>query len=369
MPVEPPIRATAPAATPDAVDVDWQRRRALAAERIARLLAWSFGLVVAVAVCWALADIVLLVFAAALLACLLRGAADFLARRIGGPAGLWLAVIVLTVLAFLGFEIFVRGPGIAGELRDIWTQLRGQATDLWNRYGSADWLQPVLGRVKSYFDDGTQKIAGMAAGFGTSTLGGLGSLLVMLVTAIFFAVDPTLYVEGTAALMPKPWRPRARETMRDVGHVLRWWFVGQFLDMCAVGILTGIGLYALGVKLAFTLALIAALFNFVPYIGALAGAVPAVLIALGQGPQTALYTAILFVAVQTLEGNVIAPLVQKRTVELAPVLTILSQTVLGALFGALGLILATPVTAAAVEFVKRVYIEEILDDRGERPQA
>ena len=95
-----------------------------------------------------------------------------------------------------------------------------------------------------------------------------------------------------------------------------------------------------------------------PYIGALAGAVPAVLVALGQGPQTALYTAILFVVVQTLEGNVIAPLIQKRTVELAPVLTILSQTVLGSLFGPLGLILATPVTAAGVELVKKVYVED-----------
>ena len=67
---------------------------------------------------------------------------------------------------------------------------------------------------------------------------------------------------------------------------------------------------------------------------------------------------------QTLEGNLIAPLIQKRTVELAPVLTILSQTVLGSLFGPLGLILATPVTAAGVELVKKVWVEEVLDDQA-----
>lgn len=355
---------TIPVPPPASADLEWQRRRALAAERTSRILAWAFGLAVAVGLCWALADIVLLVFAAALIACLLRGGADWLAGKIGGPAGLWLAAIVLAVFGFLGFEVFVRGPVIAGQLRDIWGELRGQATALWDHYGSAEWLQPVLGRAKSYFEEGTHTIAGLAAGFGTSTLGGLGSLLVVLVTAIFFAVDPTLYVEGTAKLMPKPWRPRATETLRDVGHVLRWWFVGQFIDMCAVGILTGVGLYVLGVKLAFTLALIAALFNFVPYVGALAGAVPAILIALGQGPQTAAYTAVLFLVVQTLEGNLIAPLIQKQTVELAPVLTILSQTVLGTLFGPLGLILATPVTAAGVELVRKVYVEDILGDRG-----
>ncbi len=356
---------TVPVPTPDQADLVWQRRRALATERIARILVWAFGIVVVVTVCWALADIVLLVFAAVLLACVLRGGADWLAKHVGGPPGLWLAAILVGLVGGFGLTLWIRGPIIAGQLHDIWEQLKNQVSSIWDRYGSADWLQPVVGRIKGYVDDGTHKIAGVAAGVGTSTLGGLGSLLVMVVTAVFFAIDPTLYIAGTASLMPKSWRPRAEEVLCDIGHTLRWWFVGQFLDMCAVGILTAIGLYALGVKLAFTLALIAALFNFVPYIGALAGAVPAVLVALGQGPQTALYTAILFTAVQTLEGNVIAPLIQKRTVELAPVLTILSQTVLGSLFGPLGLILATPVTAAGVELVKKVYIEDILGDRDE----
>ena len=360
---------TIPVAPPGSADLDWQRRRALASERIARTLAWAFGTIVVVGLCWALSDIVLIVFAAALLGCLLRGGAEVLARRIGGPVGLWLALIVLAIVAFLGFEIFVRGPVIATQLHEIWGQLRGQATSLWQQYGQTEWAQPVIGRVKDYFGSGTQKIAGVAAGVGTSTLGGLGSLLVMVVTAIFFAVDPELYVSGVASLMPKDWRAHTVETMGAMAHVLRWWFVGQFLDMCAVGLLTGIGLYAIGVKLAFTLALIAALFNFVPYIGALAGAVPAVLIALGQGPQTAIYTTILFLVVQTLEGNLIAPLVQKRTVELAPVLTILSQTVLGSLFGPLGLVLATPLTAAGVELVKKVWVEEVLDDAAEPDPA
>ena len=366
-PLEPKFDApmTVPVLTSASADVDWQRRRALATERIARTLAWAFGIVVVVTVCWALADIVLLVFAAVLLSCVMRGGADWLSKRIGGPPGLWLAVILLGLIGGFGLTLWIRGPIIAGQLHDIWDQLKSQVSTIWERYGSADWLQPIMGRVKGYVDEGTHKIAGVAAGVGTSTLGGLGSLLVMVVTAIFFAIDPTLYVKGTACLMPKPWRPRAEEVMYDIGHTLRWWFVGQFLDMCAVGILTAIGLYVIGVKLAFTLALIAALFNFVPYIGALAGAVPAILVALGEGPQTALYTAILFVVVQTLEGNVIAPLIQKRTVELAPVLTILSQTVLGSLFGPLGLILATPVTAAGVELVKKVYVEDILGDRDE----
>ena len=109
---------------PPASDLEWQRRRALATERIARILAWAFGIVIVVAICWGMADIVLLVFAAALLACLLRGGAEVLSQKIGGPVGLWLAAIMLVIVAFLGFGIFVRGPIIAGQLQDIWGQLK-----------------------------------------------------------------------------------------------------------------------------------------------------------------------------------------------------------------------------------------------------
>ena len=177
--------------------------------------------------------------------------------------------------------------------------------------------------------------------------------------AIYLAAAPQQYVDGLVTLLPRPWRARGGEVMTREGHTLRWWFIGQLADMAAIGILTGLGLMFLGVALWPTLGLIAALCNFVTYIGALAGSVPAIVVALGQGPQTAIYVAILFVAVQTLEGNVIAPLIQRRTVDLPPVVTLLSQTVLGTLFGPLGLILATPITAAAMVLVRMVYVETV----------
>lgn len=347
-------------------DSDLDHRRTRALERLTETLGLIFGTVVVVALLWALADVVLLIFAAILLSCLLRGGAEALAERFGGKTGLWLAIIILAAFGIIGLTLWWRGPILAAEIQAIYGQLRDQMTALWARLGEVQWIQPLIGRVQDFINDGTQRIAGIAAGFGTRTLGGIGSLIVMLVAALYFAIDPKLYVRGTIRLMPLRWRPNAADVMHDTAHTLRWWFIGQFIDMVAIGVLTGIGLSLIGVKLAFTLALIAALFNFVPYVGALAGAVPAVLVAFGQGPQAAAYVALLFVAVQTLEGNVIAPLVQKQTVELPPVLTILSQTVLGSLFGPLGLILATPLTAAGVVLVRKVYVEDVLGDKEDR---
>jgi predicted PurR-regulated permease PerM len=198
-------------------------------------------------------------------------------------------------------------------------------------------------------------------GVASSALGAGGDLVVILATALFLAASPALYVGGVLRLLPPGWRPRGHIVLDGLTTTLRLWFLGQFADMVVVAVLTGTGLFLLGVPLAMTLALIAGLFNFVPYIGALAGAVPALAVAVAHSPQTALYVAILFGVVQTLEGNVIAPLIQKRTVDLPPALTILSQTVLGTLFGIMGLILATPLTAATVVAVRMIYVETVLE--------
>jgi predicted PurR-regulated permease PerM len=124
--------------------------------------------------------------------------------------------------------------------------------------------------------------------------------------------------------------------------------------MLVVGALVGGGLWLLGMPLVFILALVAAATNFVPYIGAIAGAVPAVLITLSMGWQQVLEVALLYIAVQTFEGNVMAPLIQQRTIDLPPALTLVTQIALGLIFGLFGVILATPITAAIVAAMQQL---------------
>ena len=180
-------------------------------------------------------------------------------------------------------------------------------------------------------------------------------------TAIFLAASPQLYLEGALRLLPVAWRPHGREVARELGSTLRLWFLGQFIDMVIVGLLLGLGLFLIGSPLALSLALLAGLLNFVPYIGALAGAVPAILVALAQSPTLAAWVALLFLSIQLIEGNVISPWIQKRTISLPPALTILSQTVLGTLFGLIGLIVATPLMAILLVAVRIIYVEAFLE--------
>jgi predicted PurR-regulated permease PerM len=148
--------------------------------------------------------------------------------------------------------------------------------------------------------------------------------------------------------------------MRDIGVTLRRWLFGQLIDMCAVGVLTGIGLVALGVPLALALAVLAGLFTFVPYFGAIAAAIPAALVALTTGWRVSLWVVVLFLICHAIEGYVIAPIVQWNMADLPPALTILSMTILGALFGPLGVILGTPVAAVGLVAVREVYVRGTL---------
>ena len=310
---------------------------------------------------WALRDVLLLAFAAVLVACALRLASDRLSAATGVGPGWCLALVVAALFLLLVLFGWWRGGVIAAQATDLGDQFGVRAEDLWRRLGQTDWGVRLAGQARDAVESSLASVGGYVTGFARSTLGIGGTVLLVAVAALFIAAAPGTYVDGALRLLPPRARGRGREVLAATGQALQLWFLGQLVDMLVVAVLIGAGLYLLDVPLALTLALFAGLLNFVPFIGALAGAVPAVLVAFGQSSQQALWVAGLFVVVQTLEGNVIAPLIQRRTVSLPPALTLFSQTVLGTLFGPLGLVLATPVMAAGLVVVRMAYVESVLE--------
>jgi predicted PurR-regulated permease PerM len=316
-----------------------------------------------------LGDVLLLVFAAILVASVLRGGAAWLHRRIGIGTG-WCLAVVLVVIVLLFTALFgLEGARMIGEAAAVADTVRQQVQHLWDSWRNDPSVQRLVPRLTDQAGAILGHLTSLAPGVASSVIGVGGDMVVVLATGIFLAMAPDTYVGGFLRLLLPRWRARGHEVMEELSRTLQLWFLGQLMDMLVVTVLTGAGLFFLGVPLALTLAIIAGLCNFVPYIGALAGAIPALAVAVAQSPQSAISVAILFIVVQTLEGNVIAPLIQKRTVDLPPALTILSQTVLGALFGVMGLILATPLFAAAMTAVRMVYVESVLERPGRAPEA
>ncbi|MGE4047873.1 MAG: AI-2E family transporter [Acetobacteraceae bacterium] len=343
------------------MNVDGNARSLRRIDRTLRSVAIGAAILLTV---WALSDILLLVFAAILLACILRGAAELVERLTGLGAGWSLLLVVTVFVGAVAFLIWWDGQQIATEMAQVGQQLGEQLQNLWQRLQQAPWAQPVTQQIGDSLSSSHMKLVGFVTGWASSTLSIASSMLIIVVTGLFLAISPDLYRRGSLQLLPPSWRPRGAETLMAVGRTLQLWFLGQLIDMTVIAFLSWLGLFLLGEPLALTLALIAGVLNFVPYVGAIAGAVPAVLVAFAHSPTLAMWVAVLFIGIQFLEGNVIAPLVQKRTVSLPPALTILSQTILGTLFGLFGIILATPAMAAVMVTVRMLYVETLLEGKG-----
>ncbi len=320
-------------------------------------IAAAVGLVIAT-----LGDVVMIVFAAALVAVLLRGVAERLGRVTHIGTGWGLVAVIVGVVTFLGVLVWWHGQDLAKQLGQLQEGLVQQFETMRDQLDQTDWGRRILtqlpfgigangaGQAGTPASSGAslRSLAGLVAGALWSALGLLGTFGVILVAALYIAAAPQSYVDAVIGLLSAKQRAPIRRVLDQVGRTLWGWLVGQFLDMLVVGVLCGTGLVLLGMPLAFILALIAGLLNFVPYIGAIAGAVPAVLIALSVSGKEALFVGFLYLGVQTFEGNIMAPLIQKRTIDLPPALTILSQTAFGVIFGLFGVILATPFAAAVL---------------------
>ena len=153
-------------------------------------------------------------------------------------------------------------------------------------------------------------------------------------------------------------RARAGEVLSAIAAVLRRWLVTQLLAMVAIGTASTIACLILGVKAPFALGLLAGLFEFIPTIGPILSAVPAVAMGFLDSPEKALTIGLVYWAIQFIENNLLIPLLMKGAVNVPPVLTILAQALLTVLFGFLGLMVAVPLMATAMVLVRMLYVEQ-----------
>jgi len=193
-------------------------------------------------------------------------------------------------------------------------------------------------------------------------LGGLANAFLILILGIYFAADYSTYTNGFVRLIPPVRRPRAREILAATGTNLRNWLNAMTLDMLFLGTLTGVGLYLIGVPVAFALGILSGISVFVPYIGPIVAIIPGLLIALSVSPMLALYAAIVYLVAQQLEGNVALPLLQRWTVSMPPAVSLLAIVAFGLLFGLWGVLFATPLAVVTLRIVRMAYVEDFLEE-------
>jgi predicted PurR-regulated permease PerM len=338
--------------------------------RVLVALALVSGTVLLALLAWCGLSALMVTFAGLLLAVLLRTMVQLLQR--------WTGLGDRAALALAGGLLLVIG---AGGLVLLWSPLQEQGAEMYDALPRAiEQLEgqvrelPLGERLLSRFDapdalptiDGTtaRRVVSIASWVATA----LGHLIFIGFLGLFLAAEPALYRRGLVRLAPMALRARLDAVLCEVGDQLQRWLVARLALMLVVTAATWVGLLLLGVPLALALAVLAGLLNFIPNFGPIISAVPAMLLALLQDPMKAVWVAVLYLVIQTVESYTLEPYALRKADDLPPALVIASQLFLGVTLGAAGLVLATPLLVVVDVLVRRLYVEDALGDVLEGPQ-
>jgi predicted PurR-regulated permease PerM len=313
---------------------------------------------------WRLSGVLLLIFAAILLAVLLRSFADLIARVT--PVGERWALTVATISVagiFVGFTILF-GAQISGQITQVIAKLPAAIDIAGTRLGIPNASAELEKAIASGVGPG---FLSRAAGIGYSAVAILADVVLVLVASVYLAADPQVYRRGAVKLLPPSQHARIFDAMNVTGNALRLWFLGQLISMTLVGTVSGLAYWWIGLPAPLALGTIAALTNFVPFLGPFLGAIPALIFAFSMDMTTVIWTIAAAVAIQQLEGNLITPLIQRRAVSMPPVLVLFAVVVFGLLFGLLGIFLAVPLAVAITVLVKKLWIRQTLGEETKVP--
>jgi predicted PurR-regulated permease PerM len=319
------------------------------------------GVVALLLLAWQLRHLLLLVFAAVLIATLLRTAADGIARRTPLGPQLSLAAAVLLVATLLLGMLTLAGAQLSAQLQDVVRRMPAAWDVIAGWLDRFDVDRSPTAMVREALPSGAAVVARVGAA-ATSTLGALANFVIVVAGGLYLAAQPGLYRRGIVLLLPPSRRERAARGLEVLGDSLRRWLTMQLAAMAIVGTTTGLALWALGVPSPLALGLIAGLLEFVPIVGPLLAAIPAVLVAFSVSPELALWAAAVFFAIQQLEGYVLTPVLARHAVDLPPALTLFALTGFATLFGLAGALLAAPLMVVVYVGVREFYVEGLLDD-------
>ncbi len=327
-----------------------------------------FALVVSLYILWQIRQVVLLVFAAVVLATILNRVVRLLQRyRIKRGIAIAITVILLLVL-FVGFFALVV-PRIVQQLQEF-VALLPEATE--RLRGWATWLQGVIpsqlledNRGITAFTQQLQSwIARLLGNFFaliSNSLAVVVSLLLFLVLTIMLLVNPLPYRRTFIAAFPAFYRRRVDEILSECETSLVGWIKGTLFNMMVIAVLSYITLLVLRVRLPLVNALLAGLLEFIPNLGPTLSLIPPILLALLDSPLKALGVLVMYLVIQQFESLVLVPLVMQQEVSLLPAFTILAVVVFASFFGFLGLFLAIPLLIVTQIWLKEVLVKDVLN--------
>lgn len=322
-------------------------------------------LVVAVAMIpllvWYLFDVILIIFGAVILAMLLRLGAQPVMRWLSLPEPLALLVSGLVVLFVIGGTGYLFGTRITAEFQDVVQRATAATAAIQSNLRGSEFGNFIL----AHFSGDSFSVTGVLSGVLRMSTSFLEALIIMVISGIYLAAQPRLYRKGLIWLFPPAQHARAAEIIDGIGEALRLWLLGQLIQMFLIGALVTFAVWIIGVPSSLALGLIAGIGEFIPYLGPILAAIPAILVALTKSPELTLWTLIAYLIIHQIEGQVIAPLVQHRMVSIPPAVMLLGIAALTYLFGMVAIVFAAPIAVVIFAAVNLLYVRDTLHERTE----
>jgi predicted PurR-regulated permease PerM len=329
-----------------------------------------FALGLSLYILWQIRQMLLLIFAAIILATALNKLARKLQHRLklSRPQGV-LAALIIFLAILIGFFVLIIPPFIiqfqeltSNKLPQIFTsasQWRTQLTAVVPA-GLIPYL-PDLTDLNRQIQPLLQSLAGRSIAIFSSSLGVILNLLFVTILTIMFLAQPIAYRRTFISLFPSFYRRRVDGILAECEVSLGKWFGGALLSMVVVALLSLIGLLALGIPLALAQAILAGLLNFIPNVGPTLSVVLPMAIALLDEPWKAVAIFVIYLLIQQFESNLLTPYIMAQQVSLLPAITLIAQVFFTTFFGFLGLLLALPLTVVGKIWINAVLIEDVLD--------
>jgi predicted PurR-regulated permease PerM len=302
---------------------------------------------------WVLSDLLLLIFAAILCASALRALMEPLVRSTGISEPLALTAIVLLIVVVVAALVLQFGSRLSEQITYLLENVPAAVQSLSQRLDLGSLSKEVGGSALG-------ALAARAVTIGSSIIGAVAGFFLVIVGGIYLAASPDIYRRGFIALFPERMHDVVTATVKDSNFALTRWLRAQLIAMGLIGAMTGIGMWIAGVPSPLALGLIAGATEFIPIVGPIVGAVPALLLASTQGWEMTLSALAVAVVVQQLENNLIMPFVVGKVVELPAAVGMFATVAMGLLFGPLGLLLGYPLAIVGDVAVRRLYVREAL---------
>jgi predicted PurR-regulated permease PerM len=300
-------------------------------------------------------NVLLMVLAGSLIAVFFHGLGDLIERHTKLRRRFCMIISVLSTFIIAGLLFWFMGNKISAQVNALSDDFPRILSNAETSLRKTPLGEKILKNVNGY---DSSKLLTTAQSFLGTSFGVIGNMYIILFLGIFFTVAPDLYKDGIIRLIPPQGKKDAKVVLDRISFVLKGWLKGMMLAMLLIAILTVTGLTILDIPMALTLALLAGLMNFIPNFGPLIAMLPAVLLGFTISFNMALIIAVMYILIQTLESNIITPMVQKRMINIPPALTIIAQLLMGTLSGFLGILLATPMLAITIVLVDELYVKK-----------